>query len=366
MTTKKEVEKTAEQIAEETAAAESIKAHKSVVANADPKSLSASKVEMMKHMAGIAAGLGHDDLTKWYEQSVALIGHEADKVGDNSGKNKAGIAMKPSDANGKGAGRKDPMPKIASITPGQVSKEAVEALFDGEDLTEEFKEKTSTLFEAALATQLIIAKAEILEAAETELEAAIEANANETAENVDKYLDYVVETWIKENEVAIDTGLQVEFAKDFIVGLKNLFAEHYVEIPEDKAEVVENLATKVTELEAALNEQITSNSELKARLVESDKAAVVEELADGMVMTQAEKFKSLAEAIDFDGDVEVYKKKLMLVKEKHFSTEKPLHESNIETENFIDGDDGSKGAPAVSNDPTIAAYANAFKTVKRG
>jgi hypothetical protein len=288
---------------------------------------------------------------------MALIGHEADKVGDNSGKNQSSIDMK----TGSGPKTKDGMPKIASITPGQSMKEDVEELFAGEELTEEFKEKAATIFEAAVAVKAMVVEEELREYYETHLAEEVARIEAETAENLDKYLDYVVEEWMKENEVAIESGLRSEMTNDFLEGLKNLFVEHYIELPEDKVDVVEQMADKVEELEQKLDEMIGENAQLKEELVGAQLVDVVEELAADMALTQQEKFKSLAEEIDFDGSVENFKKKLEIVKENYFKTEKPAV-SNIETETF----EGEVVTEEVVVDPRVKSYVSAIsRTVKK-
>ena len=154
--------------------------------------------------------------------------------------------------------------------------------------------------------------------------------------------------------------MRTELTNDFITGLKNLFAEHYIELPDDKVDVVESLSDQVAELTDKLNAVIDENVTLKANLTQVSVEAVVEELASDLALTQQEKFKSLAEELDFDGDLEVYKKKLQTVKETYFKEETTPRESNIDTENF---DDETPETKAI--DPTISRYVQAIsRTVK--
>ena len=364
------------EIQEETPAGASL--HPAAKAISDPKALDASKVSMMKTMLHMASGMGKEDMTHWFHDAMALLGHEADKVGDNAGKNQSSIDM----TTGSGPKTKYPMPKIASITPGQdgehdispinvagkpvagmpmpkinkAMKEDVAELFGNEDLSEEFKDKAAVIFEAAVASQVLIAREELQEEFEKALSEQVERIEAETAENLDKYLDYVVEEWMKENEVAVESSLRSELTADFIEGLKNLFAEHYIELPEEKVEVVEQMADKVAELEQKLDAVITENSELKDELVSLELSAVVEELASDLAMTQQDKFKSLAEEIEFDGEIENFKKKLEIVKETYFMGEKPAAVSNIEEETFeVEADTQPKAA-----DPVINRYVQAI------
>jgi len=166
---------------------------------------------------------------------------------------------------------------------------------------------------------------------------------------------------MKENEVAIESSLRNEIMEEFIGGLKNLFAEHYIEMPEEKIDVVEELAAKVERLEATLDETINENAELKEIVLESHRQEVVGEIAEGLTMSQSEKFLSLAEGVDFDGDLDVYKRKLSVVKESYFPSSKP-QTSYIEEETF-EGDVSDK---IVSYDPQVNRYVQAIsRTVKK-
>jgi hypothetical protein len=340
---------------EDTMAASSL--HPAARSISDPKALDGSKVSMMKSMLHMASGMGKEDMTHWFTQAMALIGHEADKVGDNSGKNQSSIDMK----SGSGPKTKDVMPKLASITPGQSMKEDVEELFASEDLTEEFKEKATAIFEAAVAVKALMVEEELKEFYETKINEELARIDTETTENLDKYLDYVIEQWMQENEVAIESSLRTEMTNDFMKGLHALFAEHYIDMPEDKVDVVEQMADKVEELEKMLDEMIGENSQLKEELVGSQLVSVIEELAADMALSQQEKFKSLAEEIDFDGSVENFKKKLEFVKENYFKIENPAVKSNIEEETF-------EGDVIVEQvvDPRVRSYVSAIsRTVKK-
>jgi hypothetical protein len=343
-------------VQEETPASASL--HPAAKSISDPKALDSSKVSMMKTMLHMVSGMGKEDMTHWFHQAMALLGHEADMVGDKSGHNQSSIDM----TTGSGPKTKDAMPKIASITPGQSMKEDVAELFDTEDLSEEFKEKAAVIFEAAVASQIIIIREELQEEFEKALAEQVERIEAETAENLDKYLDYVVEEWMNENEVAVESSLRSELTNDFIEGLKNLFAEHYIELPEEKVEVVEQMADKVSELEQKLDEMISENSELKNELTSLELSAVVEELASDLAMTQQDKFKSLAEEIEFDGEIENFKKKLEIVKETYFMGDKKPSASNIEEETF---EDETETQPKVTN-PLVNRYVEAIsRTAKK-
>lgn len=204
--------------------------------------------------------------------------------------------------------------------------EDVEALFAGEDLSEEFMEKAKTIFEAAVKAKMQSEIARLEEAYAATLEEEVETIKEELSNNVDDYLNYVVEQWVSDNEVAIEAGLRSELTEDFISGLRQLFAEHYIDIPEDKISVVEELGSKVEELESKLNEEIERNVELTKVLSESKKTEIMHSMVEGLTATQAEKLKSLAENVDFV-DSESYSTKIQTLRESYFpSSVKPQTE----------------------------------------
>ena len=204
--------------------------------------------------------------------------------------------------------------------------EHVEALFAGEDLSEEFMEKAVTIFEAAVKAKMQSEIARLEEAYAATLEEEVETIKEELSDNVDDYLNYVVEQWVSDNEVAIEAGLRTELTEEFISGLRQLFAENYIDIPEDKISVVEELGNKVEELEAKLNEEIERNVELVSILSESKKTEIMYSMVEGLTATQAEKLKSLAENVDFV-DAESYATKIQTLRENYFpSSVKPQTE----------------------------------------
>lgn len=199
-------------------------------------------------------------------------------------------------------------------------KEDIDALMSGENLSEEFVTKAATIFEAA-----VVARAEeVIAEAETQLmeqfEKAIEEVKEDLAAKVDDYLNYMVEEWMKDNEIAIEKGLRAEITEDFINGLRNLFVEHYIDIPADKVEVVEELTAKVEELENSLNEQIKSGIELKKELSEQKKIEAIYTACEGLTQTQVEKLKSLAEGVEFTTEEE-FGDKLSTLKESYFKAD---------------------------------------------
>jgi hypothetical protein len=199
-------------------------------------------------------------------------------------------------------------------------KEDIDALLQGENLSEEFAVKAATIFEAAVVSRAeeVIALAEI--ELQEQFQVAVEEIKEDLAAKVDDYLNYMVEEWVKDNEIAIEKGLRAEITEDFINGLRNLFVEHYIDIPADKVEVVEALATKVEELESALNEQITIAVELTKSLSEQKKIEAIYTACEGLSQTQVEKLKSLAEGVEFTTEEE-FASKVETLKESYFKAD---------------------------------------------
>jgi len=235
-------------------------------------------------------------------------------------------------------------------------KEDVDALFaDDQTISEEFKSKVSTIFEARVEDRV----AQIEEEIETHyagmLEEAVESIKEDLTTKVDDYLSYIVEQWMEENQIAIETGLRAEITEDFIAGLRNLFAEHYIDVPAEKVDLVEELAGKVEELESKLNEEIERGVSYAKALVESRKNEIIHEVTEGLIVTQVEKIKSLAESVEFS-TADEYKEKLETIRENYFpsgvikASEKQLQEEVT---------DGSEKA-AVPADPLVAAVAKAI------
>ena len=208
---------------------------------------------------------------------------------------------------------------LPKITAEDVSvTEDVSAMFEGaDDLTEGFKDKATTIFEAAVVAKVNEQLEKISTNFEAELSEEVETVRKEMTENLDQYLDYVVEQWMEENRLAVEQGLKAEMVEDFLKGLKGLFEDHYVEIPDEKVDVVEELAAKTEELESKLNEQIEKNVELRGVVAQYDRGQMVESVSNGLTDTQKAKFETLAEGIDFS-DEESFTNKLNIVRESYF------------------------------------------------
>ena len=323
----------------------------------DPKSLDNSKIGMMSRMMHTMNSMEKSDMVDFFNQVMGQFGPGKDYgVGDKSGSNQSSIDMSPSHAS------KTTGPKTRDAMPKLNVKEDVEEMFAGEELSEDFKEKASTLFEAAINARLIAEMARLEEEYEDAISEELE-NFNENITNkLDSYLDYVVEQWMEENEVAIESTLRNELAEEFMEGLKNLFAENYISVPQEQVDVLEALADKVNALEDKLDESITENTELKGYLLETKKEEILEEIASDLALTQQDKFNALVEGIEFDGDLETYARKVMIIKENYFRTE-TTYSSNIEEETFEGDLYESTGSKYV--DPNVNRYVQAIsKTVK--
>ena len=203
--------------------------------------------------------------------------------------------------------------------------EDVTALLEGEELSEEFQEKARTIFEAALRSKVEEIKEGMVAAYDEAYEERLVEEVNEIksalTERVDSYLEYVAEEWVTENRLAIESGLKAEMSESFLSGMKSLFEEHYVSIPEEKYDVLESMVDKLDEMETKLNEQIEKNITLNSRLSESVADGIFDEVAEGLALSQKEKLASLAESVEFES-AKTYREKLEMLKESYFSAKK--------------------------------------------
>ena len=198
-------------------------------------------------------------------------------------------------------------------------EEDVNALFGGEDLSEEFKEKAKLVFETALNAKVSEVK-EALEAKYSEtLEERIAEEKSALSERVDNYLEYVADEWFTENALAVEQGLKTDMTESFLSGMKSLFEEHYVTIPDDKYDVLESMVEKLDDMETKLNEQIEKNVSLNSRLGESVANGILESVSEGLASTQKEKLASLSESVEFESE-ESYREKLETLRESYFSS----------------------------------------------
>ena len=236
-------------------------------------------------------------------------------------------------------------------------EEDVNALLGGEELSEEFKEKARVVFESALMAKVN----EIKEALEVEYQEKIAEEVEEIKEalqeRVDSYLEYVADEWFTENQLAVEYGLKTEMTESFLEGMKGLFEAHYVQIPEDKYDVLESMVEKLDDMETKLNEQIEKNIQLNQRLAESVADGIFDEISDGLAATQKEKLASLAESVEFESEEE-YREKLEMLKESYFPANKT---PKAHTETLSEGVDHS--TESVSG--PMAAYLKTLQAVAK-
>lgn len=291
-----------------------------------------SKAQMLATFAALAAQLGKEDLSDLFNRTVATIGQEAQDIpNDAAAKNAATIAMK-----------------------GAV-KEDIDDMFSDDNLSEEFKEKATTVFEAAVAVRATLKEAELQEefeetvaALEEEFEEKLQEETSkmfdDLSEKLDQYLEYTIKEWLEENKLAVENSLRAEIAEDFIQGLHGLFSEHYIRVPDEQIDLVAEMKSELEEVKSKLNETVDKKLELEAIINEATREAAIDEMSEGLSAIQSEKLRTLAEGIEFT-DVETYGKKLAILKENVSSKKAPKSTGFITEE--IDGDNGEEDKTAV-------------------
>ena len=197
----------------------------------------------------------------------------------------------------------------------------VKALLEGEELSEEFQEKAKTIFETAIKTKVEEVKANLEESYAATLVEEIDTVKAQLTERLDSYLEYVADEWVQENKLAIENGIKGEMTESFLNGMKQLFEDHYVTIPEEKYDVLESMVDKLDEMEGKLNEQIDKNVSLNKRLAESEADVILADVAEGLAVSQKEKLASLAENVEFESETD-YREKLVTLKESYFPSGK--------------------------------------------
>ena len=240
----------------------------------------------------------------------------------------------------------------------KMMKEHVDALLEGEELSEDFRSKAETIFESAVSVRVNEEVAVLEEAYAQSLEEEVDNIKAELAEQVNDYLNYVVEQWVSENEVAIESGLRSELTEDFISGLRNLFAEHYIDLPEDRVDIIEQLGAKVETLETKLNEEIDRNVSLTKMINESKQFEILVDACSGLTTTQAEKLKALSENITFN-DPEEYAAKVATLRESYFP-------QTVRSDYVLDNNGDSTGQGMISEETTgrMGAYVKALGKTK--
>ena len=298
------------------------------------KPTSFSRSELMAMMVNYANSLGNKEELAAFVSKLPAAGHVQPDTPDerfHSVNNLAtmdnGSNMKSINSSGK---TNEPMhalpgamnarsPVMAPISGGSMKEDLALLFGEDSDLSEDFRTKTEALFEAAVATRVGIELASIQEDFENRLEEEVNSLKEEMEENVDAYLNYAVAQWMEDNKLAVESNIRTEVAESFLDGLKTLFAEHYVEIPEQDIPVVESLAAQIADLEEKLNEQTEKNIELSQIIAESEVNEAVAEMSEGMTDTQREKFVKLVEATTYT-TAEEFRKKASVIKETYFSS----------------------------------------------
>ncbi len=284
-----------------------------------------TKMEAMAQAVNLIGTMSGEDLNNFMDMVKQMQGGTAaDQIPDGTAeKNAAGLAMKPSAAG------------IIQGTNIGVSEAIADIFGENEALTDEFREKTEVLFEAAVAARLAILTEEIEEAAVEQLNEAIEV----LTENFDAYVTYVAEQWMEENQVAIEGALTNEITQAFIADMKSVFEAHNIAIPEDKVDVLEQMADRMDELEGRLNAAMQENIQLKSENVSHLKDTTLDSVAEGLTMTQKEKLRLMTEGIEFK-DPESYAAKLEIVKTQHFvGNKKAPTQTNILSEEVVEDDE---------------------------
>ena len=274
-----------------------------------------TRAEMLATFSSLLAQLKGEDLSHFFNDSIKQ--YSAD-----------GIPSSPVPGGAPGMG-KMPMPTLNAV------KEDIDEVFAGEDLTEEAKEKFSTIFEAAVSARVSIEEARLEEAFEARLDEEVEEIKEEITTKIDQYLDYVVESWMEDNKLAVESTLRADIAENFMEGLYNLFAESYITVPEEKLDVVGELKAQIEELETKFDESVNKQLELQSVIDEATMEATFDEVTEGLAATQVEKLRTLAEGIEFT-DSESYVKKLGILKGKYFSEKKEIN-SGVITEEASEG-----------------------------
>ena len=319
------------------------------------KATDVSRSELMASLVNYANSLGNKEElaafvaklpnAKEMTKSNDEIYNSTQQAKGDSGKNKASI-------NSSGA-PSEPMKSV---------KEDLKVLFgEDESLSEDFRLRTEALFEAAVATRVGIEIAKIEEEVEAKYESAFESAISEMNENVDAYLNYAVAEWMQENKLAVESNIRTEVMESFLSGMRDLFIEHYIDVPEDKVDVVESMAAKIEELEAQVNETTTKNIELSKVVSEKEVKEATNQLSEGLTDTQKEKFVKLVEAVDFSS-AEEFVKKASIIKESYFSgkSEVKVPQDQLLNESV------DEPAPAERIAPEMQVYASALsRTLKK-
>ena len=310
-----------------------------------------TKAQMIKTLFDKVNGMKKEEVSAKWKELMGVA--EAEEIGGAS----------PTDASPEGdkvaIGKKKKKIKIA--IPEINVKEDIDALVPGEELSEEFKTKASTIFEAAVHQKVMEVATEKIDDLEKEYQSNLQEEIisfrDELTDKVDGYLNYVVEEWMKENELALEGSLRSEITEEFIGGLKDLFTDHYIEVPDEKVDIVEGLYDKVEELEEKLNSQIEENVKTKDELNEYRKNKILDEVCEDLADTQTEKMKSLVEGVTYEEDVDGFENKIKTIKESYFPNGVKQDE-NVEQEDVMAENTSEETPVEMSN--IMEAYSKAI------
>ena len=329
--------------------------------DADEKSESLSRNAMIKSMVETLSKLSKEEIMKAFKEMKDMDKDEEDEEVKSEAKSEIKIKHdeddKDEDVDEDEEEDEDEMDESVDMS------DDIDALVADEDLTEEFKNKAKTIFEAAVSSKVKSSIDEIEAKYEESTKEAIEEIKEDLTKKVDEYLGYVAESWVSENELAIERGLKSELTEGFINGLKNLFEEHYVEVPEEKFDVIEELASRNDKLDSDLSEEVANNITLSQEIEELKREKIIREASEGLADSEVEKLKTLAEDVDYE-DEENFVEKVSTIKESYFKSDKAEAVSDAEsvanneasfeepTETILEGDMGRYSA-AISKSQTV-------------
>ena len=236
----------------------------------------------------------------------------------------------------------------------------INALIAGQELSEEFQEKARMIFETAINSKVAVIKEDMEKKYEEALQEGLEASKIELTERVDSYLEYVAGEWLEENSLAVEQGLKAEMSESFLTGMKSLFEEHYVSIPEDKYDVLESMVNKLDDMEEKLNEQIDKNVGLTKRLAESKSDGILSDVSEGLAVTQKDKLASLAESVEFESESD-YREKLVTLRNSYFPTRQVASTPSDDSEMLSE----ESSAPEVKSTGTMDNYLSTLQRITK-
>lgn len=319
------------------------KAPETVSEEAQPTAAAATLQAKSAMMTGVLAAMSsmtHEQMMQWFPDAMTLA---ADIGGDQAAQNQASLAMKPSDA------------------VGGAIREETAALFEGEELSEDAREKFATLIEHAVDLRVSIERQALQEEFDDRLVERVAEVQEELVEKVDSYVTYAAEQWVEKNELALESAIRVERATRLVEGITSLLAECGIDVPADKVDAFESLEKKISELEKKLNEQ-TDELVASREVIQAGRAMdVFREVSEGLTLIETEKFKKLIEDVSVDGDIGALKKKITVIREAHFKKKLPEQKRIDEAapaspESLVESTEPGKDIV----DPRIAAYARSI------